>query len=108
MSSSSSANRGWAVGQKGLCIDDSFPRSIVDWCDSVPVAGKVYTIRGIQFGLQPTTHYYDAGFRLVEICNAPNSSGNETGFFHTRFIPWLEADAISVSATEQRELQRVT
>ncbi|MGI8436069.1 MAG: hypothetical protein ACR2NX_04085 [Chthoniobacterales bacterium] len=106
MSSTSSPNRAWTIGQKILCIDDSFPRCIVDWCNSVPVAGEVYTIRGIQLGDDPTTGHRDVGFLLAEIFN-PRTNGKETGFFHTRFIPWLDVDVIDDSATERRELQCV-
>lgn len=107
MSRKSSPSRVFTVGQKIRCIDDAFPRCIVDWCNSVPVAGEVYTIRGIQLGANPTTGHRDAGFLLAEIFN-PRTNGRESGFFHTRFIPWLDADATSISATEQRELQGVT
>lgn len=87
MSSTPSPNRAWIVGQKILCTDDSFPRCIVGWCNSVPVAGEVYTIRGIQFGHDPTTDHHDVGFLLAEMFN-PRINGNEPGFFHTSFIPW--------------------
>ena len=105
MNSTPSPNRAWIVGQKVLCIDDTFPRYIDDWCDSVPVAGEVYTIRAIQLGGDPTTGVCDAGFLLHEICNPRKANGAEAGFFHTRFIPWLDADATYISATESLELQ---
>ncbi len=69
--------------------------------------GEIYTIRGIQLGADPTTGYRDAGFLLAEIFN-PRTNGRESGFFHTRFIPWLDADATYISAAEQRELLSVT
>ncbi|MGI8436067.1 MAG: hypothetical protein ACR2NX_04075 [Chthoniobacterales bacterium] len=84
---------GWATP----CIDE--------WCNSLPVAGEVNTIRGIQVGIDPTTDYM--GFLLAEMYN-PRTTGKETGFFRARFIPWLDADATYISATEQRELQSVT
>jgi hypothetical protein len=94
----------WYIGQKVICTDDSFPRNIVDWCDSVPVAGEVYTIRSIRFGIEPTTWKGDAGFLLVEIVNPPNSKGHEPGFFQDRFVPWLDA-AVNSDAIEELEPQ---
>ena len=110
MNSSSSPNRNWTVGQKVLCIDDSFPRCIAEWCDTVPVAGEVYTIRGLQLGDDPTTGgngFCDIGFRLAEIVNPRKANGSEAGFFHTRFMPWLDAEAASCSAAENLALQSV-
>jgi hypothetical protein len=87
-----STHHKWSIGQKALCIDDTFPRYIADWCNALPVAGYVYTIRGMQFGLDPITHRYDLGLLLEEISSPRKADGSECGFFHTRFVPWLEAD----------------
>lgn len=81
MSSIPSPNKAWSIGQTILCIDDSFPRGIHDWCDSVPVAGQVYTIRDAQLGPEPTTGHRDVGFLLAEMFN-PRTNGKETGLFH--------------------------
>lgn len=100
-----SHHRTWSVGQKVLCVDDSFPRRIADWCDDLPIAGEVYTIRVIQIGAELSTGIHDVGFLLAEIINPRGANGSETGFFHTRFVPWLKADGEHASATQQRELQ---
>lgn len=99
-----STHHNWSIGQKVLCIDDRFPRQIVEWCNALPIAGHVYTIRALQFGVDPITFMYDLGFLLEEISSPRKANGSESGFFHTRFVPWLEADYGRASAAEQREL----
>ena len=99
-----STHNKWSIGQKVLCIDDSFPRYIADWCNALPIAGNVYTIRGMQLGDDPITGMYDLGLLLGEISSPRKANGTEAGFFHTRFVPWLEADGEHASAAEQREL----
>ena len=105
MNSTPSPNRAWTVGQKILCIDDSFPRCITDWCDVLPVAGEVYTIRAMQLGGDPSTGFHGLGFLLAGLVNPRKASGSEAGFFHTRFVPWLDAESASCSASEHLELQ---
>lgn len=80
MSTSPSPNRAWAIGQKVRCLDDAFPRCIHDWCDSLPVAGEVYTIRGLQLGSDPTTGVLDLGFLLAGLSNPRKANGAETRF----------------------------
>ncbi len=93
----------WSIGQKALCIDDTFPRYIADWCDALPIAGHIYTIRGMQFGVDPITNMYDLGLLLEEISSPRKANGAEAGFFHTRFVPWI--DIQDYAAIEHRELQ---
>lgn len=98
-----STHNRWSIGQKVLCIDDTFPRYIADWCDSLPIAGNIYTIRGMQFGIDPITHIYDLGLLLEEINSLRKADGSEAGFFHSRFTPWLEVQ--DNAAIEHREFQ---
>ena len=93
----------WFVGQKVLCTDDSFPRQISEWCDALPVAGEVYTIRGLQMGGNAITGEYALGLLLEGIGNPRKADGSESGFFHRRFVPLF--DAAAESAAEQCELQ---
>ncbi|MBM3861910.1 MAG: hypothetical protein FJ395_19985 [Verrucomicrobia bacterium] len=80
----------WSVGQKVICIDDRFPPAIIDWCDHLPIAGHVYTIRAIQAGHDSFTGRSNLGFLLVEIVNPKSAWGCEAGFCHYRFVPWLD------------------
>lgn len=96
----------WFIGQRVRCTDDSFPRHIVEWCDALPVAGEVYTIRGLQMAGSAVTHEYDLGFLLEEIVNPRNADGFEPGFFHRRFVPLF--DEVGESAAKQAELETVS
>ncbi len=35
----------YIIGQKVICIDDSFPPAVMDRCDHLLIAGYVYTRR---------------------------------------------------------------
>ena len=80
----------WQVGQKVICVDDVFPRAILDWCDYLPRAGHVYTIRAMQLGYDGVTKLPSLGFLLEELVNPPSSLGYEAGFDQTRFATWLD------------------
>jgi hypothetical protein len=99
-----STHHQWSIGQKVLCIDDSFPRYSADWYNALRIAGNIYTIRAMQIGSEPITGMYDLGLLLEEISSPRKADGTEAGFFHTRFVPWLEADAGHTSAAEKHEL----
>lgn len=98
----------WHVGQKVVCVDDTFPRTVMDWCNFLPVAGDVYTIRTMQVGMDGSCRGASEavlGFLLEEFSNPPSSLGFEGGFKHTRFKPLIEATTESVcEALEQFQL----
>ena len=75
----------YTCGDKVICVDDRFPRAIVDWCDQLPKAGCMYTIRAIQPGSNPITGVRCLGLLLEEIVNPQIPKGRETGFDHNRF-----------------------
>jgi hypothetical protein len=83
-------NPNFNVGQKVICINNAFPARIVDWCDSIPVAGHIYTIRAMQMGWNRIIGFSNVGFLLDEIINPTSSRGGEAGFLQERFVPWLE------------------
>ena len=97
----------WSIGQKVICIDDSFPRAVWKRCNSVPVAGYIYTIRAMEVGTDPTRGVRNLGFLLAEILNPRNDLGFEAGFIHTRFVPWLDvcSEAEHIDAVEPLQLQ---
>jgi len=80
----------WIIGQRVICINDSFPSAVTDWCDHLPIAGYVYTIRALQIGHNDVNGLSNLGLLLKEIVNPTSSWGCEAGFIHTRFIPWLD------------------
>jgi hypothetical protein len=83
----------WGIGQKVVCINDSFPVAVVDWCASLPIAGHDYTIRAIQVGHNGPNGTQNLGFLLTQIINPKFSLGCEAGFVNTRFVPWLDTCA---------------
>jgi hypothetical protein len=95
----------WSVGQKVICINDTFPPAAIDWCDSLPIAGHIYTIRALQAARDRVSGLSNLGFLLEEIVNPPSAWGCEAGFWHSRFIPWLDvcSEAGHNHAVEQLE-----
>ena len=83
----------FSVGLKVICINDALPAKIADWCDVLPVAGHIYTIRAIQVGWNRITGFSNVGLLLAEIVNPKASNGNEGGFLQERFVPWLEVNS---------------
>jgi hypothetical protein len=60
----------WRVGQKIICVNDAFSPVVLDWCDYLPRAGCVYTIRSIQLGRDGVTRLPSLGFLLEEFVKA--------------------------------------
>jgi hypothetical protein len=105
MSINPSAN--WSVGQKVVCVNDAFPHAVLDWCDFLPRAGCVYTIRAIQLGVDGVTRLPSLGFLLEEFVNPPSSLGKEAGFDVSRFEPWLASDLETNHATDEINRPRI-
>lgn len=76
----------WFIGQKIRCIDDTFPNSALEQARVFPIAGEVYTIRGMQTGIPPIIPGPFLGFLLAEVRNPLTADGKEPGFWHTRFV----------------------
>ena len=97
----------WSVGQKVICINDSFPKAVLDWCNYLPVAGHIYIIRAMQVGRDHGTEHNILGFLLAEIVNPTSSWGCEAGFSYTRFVPWLDtcSETERDDAVEPAQLQ---
>ena len=84
------------VGQKVVCINDSFPGPIRKLYTAVPVKGttyvirSVYSARGIAFPSKPGAADGEIGLLLVGLRNPPdpkNKHGQELGFNAERFRP---------------------
>lgn len=75
----------WNIGQQVICINGSFPRAVWEWCEAVPIEGRIYTIRAIHYA----AHYYTGERRpavhLSEIMNPVSSNGREAYFCAGRF-----------------------
>ncbi len=75
----------WQVGQKILCVDDSFSSDAVEACDSLPVAGRIYTIRTIRSSHTLAAENGGVAALLEEILNSRLRYGKEPGFWLCRF-----------------------
>ena len=95
------------VGQKVMCVNDSFSGGVFDWCISFPIAGHVYTIRAMQIGQDHVSGFSNLGFLLVEIVNPTSSDGKEAGFLQERFVPQFDAcsETENNDAVEPAQLQ---
>lgn len=80
----------WSVGQKVICINDAFHPAVWDWCDRIPTAGHIYTIRSIRRAPAYVTRVRGVGFLLEELRNPRKPSGAEASFCQTRFVPLAE------------------
>jgi hypothetical protein len=75
----------WYVGQKVVCVDDRFPRRVLEWASNLPRKGQIYTIRSIGRGECIYTGQLRFGFKLEELQNAAGF-----GFFAERFAPLVD------------------
>jgi hypothetical protein len=72
-------------GQKVICINDHFHRSIVEWADHIPQRGGVYTVdRVVHMIPEAVTYQPGSGLLLEELPNP----GNEVCFSAWRFEPY--------------------
>ena len=75
----------WYIGQKVVCVDDRFPRRVLEWTSNLPRKGQIYTIRWIGRGESLYTGESKFGLKLEELQTA-----ERFGFFADRFAPLLE------------------
>ncbi len=59
----------WKIGQKIVCLDDRFHRTIYEWGDQIPKLGHVYTIKKIFLAPHWHTREYGLAFSLAELKN---------------------------------------
>src|SRR5665213_2753868 len=78
-------NYNWFVGQNVVCIDGRFPGYIWEWCDAVPVAGLLYTIRREIFSRNHSSGVMCLSFHLEEIINPEVAGIGEAAFHFARF-----------------------
>jgi hypothetical protein len=80
-------NYNWFVGQRVMCVDGRFPGYIWEWCDAVPVAGLLYTIRREIFSRNHSSGVMCLSFHLEEIINPEVAGIGEAAFHFARFRP---------------------
>ena len=74
-------------GSKVLCVDDRFPPEILIFYNSLPIKGRIYTIRGMSVGI---SHKGEAGEVVVYLTELENPKSSkpphpERGFAQWRF-----------------------
>lgn len=95
------------VGQKVVCINDTFPTWVADYYVSLPKKDKVYIIRGMCLGVDITNEPGEVVVYLVGVHNplAPPPAMAERGFKQSRFRPLEELP--SQQLARERELEVV-
>ena len=73
----------WCVGQKGRCVNDRFPKSVLEWGSNLPQKGEVYTIRHIRSVPCAFSGLISPAFLLEEL---PNPF-DRLHFDPDRFVP---------------------
>lgn len=99
------------VGQRVVCINDTFDAWVHEYYDQLPVKGQVYTIRAVSLGRAKLVGSEIAEVRLLleELHNPPDphhQGGEELGFRSDRFAPLEEAEASETAAAELAETMR--
>jgi hypothetical protein len=96
------------VGQRVVCINDTFESWVHEYFDQLPVKGQTYTIRAMTLGRATLVGSEMAEVRLLleELHNPPDphhKGGEELGFRSDRFAPLeeLEDSATAEAAAEK-------
>jgi hypothetical protein len=84
-------------GQRVVCIDDQFPKWVVEFYDQLPKKGSVYTIREVCLRRETLRGSDSATIALLleELHNAPDpthQNGEELAFKSERFAPLEEIE----------------
>ena len=85
------------IGEKMVCIDDSFSDEQIATTNARPVRGHVYTVRALRIGWRGEDNNRDVSLRFHKLLNTRLIFGREPGFWITRFEDYAsvaeEADA---------------
>jgi hypothetical protein len=96
---------GVTKGQRVVCVDDRFPKWVVEFFNQLPIKGCTYTIREVCLRRE-TLRGSESGtiaLLLEELRNPPDPThkgGEELAFKSERFAPLEE-----VEATESAEME---
>jgi hypothetical protein len=85
------------VGQRVVCINDTFEPWVHEYYDQLPTKGQVYTIRAVSLGRGTLRGSDSAEVKLLleELHNAEDPhhvGGEELGFRSDRFAPLQEEE----------------
>lgn len=100
------------VGQRVVCINDTFEPWVHEYYDQLPTKGETYTIRAMTLGRATLVGSEMAEVRLLleELHNPPDphhKGGEELGFRSDRFAPLEELEeSESAEAAKENEMVR--
>ena len=89
--------RSMQVGQRVVCVNDTFESWVHEYYDQLPVKDQTYTIRSVSLGRGTLVGSDSAEVRLLleELVNEPDPhhvGGEELGFRSDRFAPLEEIE----------------
>ncbi len=96
----------FSVGQKVVCVDDSWPESVKQLYLSLPVKDSIYVVRAVRVGVRADELIMDMrrvleqSLLLVGLYNPTNNLGVEAGFAASRF---RALDELKQEAVEEHE-----
>jgi hypothetical protein len=93
-------------GQRVVCVDDRFPKWVVEFFNQLPVKGRTYTIREVCLRRETMRGSDSATIALLlqELHNPPDpthTGGEELAFKSERFAPLEE---IEIEEHEEMEI----
>lgn len=96
------------VGQRVVCVNDTFEGWITEYYDQLPVKDQTYTIRAVTLGRATLVGSDSAEVRLLleELHNAQDPhhvGGEELGFRSDRFAPMEELEDTMIAEAWQEE-----
>ena len=97
---------GFRPGAKVVCVNDHFPPAAKPCFESLPRAGRVYTLRTLVVLNEYHSRRLAWSCTLAECLPIPNAQGNECGFTLRRFR--LVEDALARAKAQNRKGQLKT
>ena len=76
------------VGQRVVCINDRYRQSICEWCDALPRAGQIYTIKRIAACPDTFSDEWGIGLLFEEL----NNFTDQFCYSAERFAPLVLAE----------------
>ena len=96
------------VGQRVVCVNDTFEGWITEYYDQLPVKDQTYTIRAVSLGRGTLVGSDSAEVRLLleelhNVADPHHIGGDELGFRSDRFAPMEELEDSMIAETWQEE-----
>ena len=91
------------VGQKVVCVDDTFPPAVSQFYKALPRKDQIYVIRAVMIGVNWKAEPGEVCVYLVGLVNPCSDTPPypERGFNAERFRPLDEFDPVAEPASEE-------